>query len=167
MTAAVCFFWFLGQGVQPARAETERIIIEMSVYGQMMPGDLTTQAESMASDLVSRHFSQSASSSEVEVVIVGDRHGEIVPILTTAVSRTQWQENPQVSAWTRYYNASHALLQRHEETENTTIASSSGRSGNISPVGISSLGQVAQIDAAFDQGRLTGVAAQPYLSYLD
>ncbi|MBD0335555.1 MAG: hypothetical protein ICV62_08700 [Cyanobacteria bacterium Co-bin13] len=139
----------------------------MSVYGQMLPGDLAIQAELMASDSINRYFSQSASPSEVEVVVVGDRHGEIVPILTTAVSRTQWQENPRVSAWARYYNASHALLQRHEESEETIVARSSGRSGSTSPVSISSLGQSAQIDAAFDRGHLTGVAAQPYLSYLD
>jgi hypothetical protein len=163
LTAAVCVFWLLGLGIQPARAEAERIIIELTLYGQTVSSELTAQAESMINDSVNRHFSQSVNSPEVEVVVLGDRYGEIVPISTTSVSRAQWRENPRASAWTRYYSASYALLERHnEEPESTAVASSPNRS-----VGATSLGLIAQIDAAFDNGSLTGVAAQQYLSYLD
>lgn len=161
IAAACVFFW--GWGVQPARAEAERIIIEMTIYGQTVSSEITAQAESMVNDSINRHFSQSASLPEVEVVVLGDRYGEIVPILTTSVSRGQWRDNPRVSVWTRYYSASYALLERHnEEPESTAVASNPNRS-----VGASDFGLVVQIDAAFDNGSLTGVAAQQYLSYLD
>ncbi len=160
IAAAACF-WFSVDSYRPVRAEAESIIIDMSVYGQVEYGDFFRRAETMAGDEINRQFSQNSSLTEVRVVVVGERDGEIVPVLTTTVSRVQWQETPRVSAWTKYYNASHALLQRHEEQPTAVVARASR--GGTRSAGI----PAAQIDRALDEGRLSGEAAQEYLPELD
>lgn len=161
VTIWACLFWSFGQA-KAAWAQAERVVIELPIYGQLIYSELTAQAESMVQSSISQHFAQSGSPSEVEIVVVGNRHGEIVPISTTAVSRAQWRQTPQVSAWTRYYNASQALLQRHE-VERRPVASASSRT----TAGSTWAYAPAEIDAALDSGRLTGMAAQAVLSSID
>ncbi|MBW4489381.1 MAG: hypothetical protein KME12_16455 [Trichocoleus desertorum ATA4-8-CV12] len=158
--AAACILGFLNGINQPAHAEAQGVVIDIPVYGQTLYSDLTTRAESLVSNAINDQFGQNPGLSTIQVVVTGDRHGEIIPILTTTVSRTQWQENPQVNAWTKYYSASQALLQRHEQTEIVAMAPSRSTT-------VSGLERAFQIDEAFDSGRLTGQPAQEYLSDLD
>jgi hypothetical protein len=160
IVTAAAFFCFFCDSYRPVRAKAESIVVDMSVYGLVESGDFFRRAEAMVSDEISRQFSQNPDLSEIEVVVVGDRDGQIAPILTTTVSRTQWQETPSVSVWTEYYNASYALLQRYgQPTETMARASNRATRANRMPI--------AQIDRAFDEGRLTGTAAQEYLDELD
>jgi hypothetical protein len=147
---------------QPARAEDQHVVVNMPVYGQVIHSDLVAQAESLLSEAISRQFNQNPNLSTVQVDVVGDRHGEIIPLLTVTVSRTQWQANPQVSAWSRYYSASYALLQRYESEETVAVVPGSSV-GSTDP----EIRDRFLIDEAFDSGRLTGTAAQEYLSDLD
>lgn len=133
----------------------------MSVYGLVEYEDFFRRAEAMVSDEISRQFSQNPDLPKVEVMVVGDRNGEIVPILTTTVSRAQWQETPRVSIWTEYYNPSYALLQRHEGQPTETVARTPARAT------INDQSPISEIDRAFDEGRLTGATAQEYLDELD
>lgn len=151
---------FLDGSNRPAQAEMQGVVIDIPIYGQTIYTDLTAQAELLVGNAINDQFGQNPVLSSVQVVVTGDRHGEIIPILTTTVSRTQWQENPQVNAWTKYYSASYALLQRHEQVETVAIAP-------IRSTAVSNLERSFQIDEAFDSGRLTGPPAQAYLSDLD
>ena len=146
---------------QLAHAEMQGLVIEIPVYGQAVPGSLTAQAELLVSSAIERQFKQNPGLSTIQVVVTGDRNGEIIPILTTTASRAQWQAKPQVKAWTKYYSSSYALLQRHEQKAEIAAAPPAR------PVAMRNLQAAAQIDAAFDAGRLTGQAAQKYLNNLD
>lgn len=159
ITTTILVLFFAG-GYQPARAQTDSITIEIPVDGQVPYHDLMNQAEFLSTNAISREFSRDNSLMAVEIVVLGNRLGEIIPILSTTVSRNQWQENPQASAWSQYYNASYALFQRHDLGVNATIAQAPSRSdiSNISAV---------QIDRALDERRLTGEQAQQYLDDLD
>lgn len=159
--AIVVFFWFLYDSYQPVRAETESIIVDMPMHDLVGYEDFFRRAEARVSDEISDQFSQKPALSEVEVVVLGDRHGEIVPILTTTVSRTQWQKTPRVTLRTKYYNASYTLLQRYEGRPTETAAKTPDRTARVAPITIS------EIDRAFDEGRLTGTVAQEYLNKLD
>ncbi|MBD2055811.1 hypothetical protein H6F88_07235 [Oculatella sp. FACHB-28] len=162
MAIAVSFmFSFLSGNYQPAQAEDERIVIDMPVDRQVDHSELVAQAESLLGEAISRQFSQNPDLSTLQVDVVGDRNGEMIPILTVTVSRAQWQANPQVSAWSRYYRASYALLQRHEAAETVAVAPARAADGNTD------IQDRFWIDEAFDSGRLTGAAAQDYLSDLD
>jgi hypothetical protein len=157
---AACILGFLNVSGHPVQAETQDVVINIPVYGQTISSDLTAQAELLVGKAINDRFGQNSDLFTIQVVVAGDRNGEIIPILTTTVSRTQWQENPQVHAWTKYYSASQALLQRHEQAETIAMVLTRSAPG-------SNLEQAFQIDEAFDSGRLTGQSAQAYLSDLD
>lgn len=158
--ATTILVYCLAGGYQPARAQTDSITLEIPVDGQVPYHDLMNQAEFLSTNAISREFSRDNSLMTIEVVVLGNRLGEIIPILSTTVSRNQWQETPQASTWSQYYNASYALFQRHDLGVNATIAQAPSRSdiSNISAV---------QIDRALDERRLTGEQAQQYLDDLD
>lgn len=161
-----CTFWIWGGSYQPVRAEVESVAIDMPIYGHIPYRDLIAQAESLVSNAVSQQFSQNSDLSTLRVVVTISRHGEVIPVLTTTVSREQWQETPQVNAWTDYYTASYDLLQRYEGENTGLIArvpSPSMPSSSISEV----QRRTFQIDQAYDEGRLTGAEAQDYLTDLD
>ena len=95
--------------------------------------------------------------------MLGNRNGDVIPVLTTTVSRTQWQENPQVSAWTQYNGVAYALIQRHDGQPPTQVATSpSRRSTTVASRGIST-----QFDRQFDSGRLSGRTVQSYADLVD
>jgi len=159
VAVTACIVWFLSGRYQPAYAETQNVIIDVPVYGQPVYSDLILQTELMVSEAINRQFTQNADLSTVQVVAIAHHQGEIIPILITTVSLSQWQENPQVSSWTRY-SASYALLQRHEQAE--TVVLKPIRSANRS-----NFARSYQIDKAYDSGHLTGEEAQKYLNKLD
>ncbi|ASC72461.1 hypothetical protein XM38_034180 [Halomicronema hongdechloris C2206] len=142
-----------------------RYTIDLPIYGRVNYQEMIRQAESLVGQTISSEFRKDPALTDIEVVVLGERNGEIVPILAATVSRTQWQETPQVSAWTEYYGASHALLQRHEEGQEgaavASVRSAAGRGRNLSS------SEQAQVDRALDEGRLTGDVAQAYLPDLD
>jgi hypothetical protein len=160
--ATACVFCILDGNYRLARAGEERVVVNMPVYGEVVHSELAAQAESLIRDALNRQFSQRSNLSTVQVDVVGDRHGELIPLLTVTVSRAQWQANPQVSAWGRYYSASYTLLQRYES--DTAVAIALARAATSMDASVQDR---FRIDEAFDSGHLTGPAAQDYLSYLD
>lgn len=176
--AAACSLVLVKGSDQPAYAETQSIVIEMPVYGQVVSSNLTAEAESLVSSAIDNQFGQDPALTTVQVVVVIHRNGEVIPFLATTVSRAQWQESSQIQAWTRYYGLSHALLQRHEQE--TVIATSLPSSSPVAPSPVAPIGtsdlenspqtqidRAARIDNAFDSGVLTGQSAQDFLSDLD
>ncbi|HEY9881391.1 MAG TPA: hypothetical protein V6D29_23240 [Leptolyngbyaceae cyanobacterium] len=162
ITAAASIIWFTGNSYRPAHADTEdALIVDMPVNEQVISNSLVEQAEQLAVSTINQQFSQNSSLSEIKVMVMGNRYGEVIPVLTTSVSRTQWQAMPQISAWTQYYSASYALFQRHDLQENSRVARA--------PVNVPATPALvlsSQIDQAYDEGHLIGVEAQQYLDYL-
>jgi hypothetical protein len=117
--SAIFVMGFLSGTSQSVQAET--YLINLPVTSGIPYRHLMTQAEGKVKDTIRHQFNQNPHLSRLQVVVTGDRQGEILPILTTTVSRAQWQTNPQVQTWTRYYNASYALIQRHDLKRNPTI----------------------------------------------
>ncbi len=147
---------------QTAQAQAGDVVVYMPLYSQMDRNDLVTDAELMATDAINSRFNQNPNLTSVQVSVLGDRNGEIIPILTTTVSRMQWQQDPRVAAWTRYHD-SYALIQRHDEERPVAIAPARPSRPSRSV----SAGLPPQIEAAYDQGRLSGALAQEYLSEFD
>ena len=138
--------------------------MSIPIYGQVDQRSLIREADSLASQSISERFRQNPSLNMLEMTILGERNGEVIPIFSVLVSRDQWQENPQASAWAEYSSASYALLRRHEEA--TVVASSPSR--NAAPVGQArSFAAASEVQSAYDQGRLSGVEAQFYSDELD
>ncbi len=71
---------------------------------------LIQQAESLATSLINRGFAESPGITEISVSILGERNGQEVPLLFSRVSRSDWQRQPGIQQWTRYFNTSAVLL---------------------------------------------------------
>lgn len=137
------------------------VLLDMPIYNRISSEDLVNQAESMVSQEINRYFDTNPDLAEIEVVVLGSRNGDVIPLLTTTVSRTQWQESPQVSAWTEYYSF-YALVRRHDTQPTQVAASPSRRSTTVASRDLST-----QFDRQFDSGRLDGRTVQSYIDFVD
>lgn len=72
---------------------------------------LLRQAQDLAKDLIEEEFAQNPDVTEVSILISGEHQGQIVPLLRSQVSRSQWQQDSSMPRWTRYFaNNSRVLL---------------------------------------------------------
>jgi hypothetical protein len=94
----------------PAWAEPKQISILLSSQGSQEFESLIQQAESVASNLIQQVFAESLDITEVSVTIVGEHNGQQVPLLSSNVSRSNWQTKPNVQAWSRYFGTAESLL---------------------------------------------------------
>jgi hypothetical protein len=93
----------------PAVAETKRIEHTLRSQPDQTFATLMQEAETLATNLVEQGFAED-SVTEVSVNILGERHGQQVPLLSSRVSRTDWQKQPGIQQWTRYFRTSGVLL---------------------------------------------------------
>lgn len=152
------------------KAETTQIVVDFSINRDVFSErEIVLEAELLASQTINQQFSQDPALTAVEVVVMANRNGEVMPLLEATVSRDEWRSQPTISAWTRYYNASFELVQRHNEQTSTLIASSSGDSASSSLTGQVSRSNRSSplIDQLVDSGRLRGESAQEVLSSID
>lgn len=148
---------FLGSGLTMARAEADgrvRVVIELPIYGQVLNRDFIAAAERLATDEIRRQFRQPLNHSILEVVVLGVRNGEVIPVITTAVSRNQWRINPQIGVWTRYNDLSYALLHRNSEDTNGSSAASVSRQSDLSRSN-NTFDPIAEVEQAYQEGRLS------------
>ncbi len=138
------------------------VLLDLPIYSRISREDLVNQAESMVSQEINRYFDTNPDLAEIEVVVLGSRNGDIIPVLTTTVSRIEWQQNPQVSAWTEYYS-SYALIRRHDSEQPAQVAATPSRRS----IAVASRDISVQFDRQFDSGRLGGRAVQSYVDLVD
>jgi len=94
----------------PAWAEPKQISILLSSQGSQDFETLMQQAKSVAGNLIQQAFAESPDITEVSVTIVGEHNGQQVPLLSSNVSRSNWQTKPNVQAWTQYFGTAESLL---------------------------------------------------------
>ncbi len=160
---------------------TRRLVLELPLHGQSQPEDMMRQAESLVQQTLAQQFQSSLGQTtgssvqtveRVQLMVLGNRNGTVLPLVSVTVSRAQWQQHPQAKAWLQYY-ASQSLLHPPAQPLTVAIAPSDARfTGQPSGVGRggaigTSLTRTATIHQAFDNGQLTGTAAQDYLNDLD
>jgi hypothetical protein len=151
----------------PAAASATRFFLELPIDSSISYRVLTQQAESLIYQTIAQAFRQNSPLESIEVVINTNRNGDVLPLITTVVSRSQWEASrqgaamPQIRQWSRYYN----LYQQFDRPQ--TIAQST-------PVGAAGPAQASNrrtlifaIDRARDRGELSGEMAQRHLNHLD
>lgn len=100
----------------PAVAEMKRIDHTLKSEPNQTFTTLMQQAESLATSLVAQGFAED-NITEVSVNILGERHGQQVPLLFSRVSRADWQKQTGIQQWTRYFRTSAVLLGFHKPEE--------------------------------------------------
>lgn len=71
---------------------------------------LIQQAEALAKQSIDREFTEKAALTEISLTILVERHGQIVPLLRSKVSRSQWQKNSNIQRWTQYLVSNSGVL---------------------------------------------------------
>ncbi|HEY9613827.1 hypothetical protein [Allocoleopsis sp.] len=73
--------------------------------------NLLQQAQDLASQSIEQEFAENPETSEISIMVLGEHQGQIVPLLRSQVTRTQWQRDSRIYRWTRYFaNNSQVLL---------------------------------------------------------
>lgn len=91
-------------------ARTRQINFTLNTQSAQTFADLMQQAELVATNLIQQGFAQSSSVQEMSVSILAERNGQEAPLLMSNVSRPDWQKQPIIPQWTRYFYSSAALL---------------------------------------------------------
>ncbi|MGQ4649127.1 hypothetical protein [Lyngbya aestuarii] len=72
--------------------------------------NLVQYAENFAKNSIDQEFTANPKATEVNLIILGEHQGQVVPLLRSTVSRSQWQQNFKMRSWTRYFASSAFLL---------------------------------------------------------
>lgn len=99
---------FISQSNQTA--ETKQIDFTLRSQSDQTFSALMQQAEVQATSLIKQAFAESPSITEVSVRILGERDGQQAPLLSSRVSRLNWQRQPRIQQWTKYFGSSAMLL---------------------------------------------------------
>lgn len=94
----------------PAFAETKFINISLKTGANQSFNNLMQQAESTAINSINQEFNRLSKVTEVGIIVSCDRNGQVVPILSSRVSRTNWQAQPSIESWTKYFTKAEILL---------------------------------------------------------
>lgn len=92
------------------------------------------QAEFTAINLIEQEFARLSTLTEVGIIVSGERDGQEVPLLSTKVSRLNWQAKPNLQSWTNYFTKAAILLGFYSpqkikpSTPRSSVVSSSTRS---------------------------------------
>lgn len=71
---------------------------------------LKQSAMELAQRSAEQWFRQNPQATNVVITILGDRNGQLAPILTIAVTREQWQQTRNVAQWARVFDNAEILL---------------------------------------------------------
>lgn len=159
---AFAIFWTYGKA---AKANPAYYTVDMALSGYFRYEDVMSQAEQLASIEIVRQFNASPNLNELQVVVLGQRYGEIVPILSAQVSREQWLASPRASSWIRYYNAAYSLLNRTDEDRQFDRIQPA--SPYVASQTSSSQDPRVQVESAFSEGRLSRREYQDLVDALD
>ncbi|MGA7937703.1 MAG: hypothetical protein WCA35_29410 [Kovacikia sp.] len=95
----------------PGLAETKQIRSVINPSREQTFSQMMQQAESQATQLIDQAFAENSTVTDISIVILGERNGQEIPLLTSTLSRTNWQKTPRIQAWAKYFgNATVALL---------------------------------------------------------
>ena len=109
-------------------AETKEKYITVNSDGSQSFAGLVQEAEDLVKESIAREFQNNPGLTEITVIVTADRGRQLVPVLRSRVSRSQWQKNPQIEQWTRYFADSQYLLGFRDSY---TSPANSGRSQTI------------------------------------
>lgn len=104
--------WMAVEAIAPqvAQADSQRVEISLDRQQNETYQDLVSRAETTASTTIQRSFNQDILMKKVSVMIMGQNHGAIAPVLFLAVNRDQWSSEPNVQRWVTYFRSARSLL---------------------------------------------------------
>ncbi|MEG3846673.1 hypothetical protein QT971_14910 [Microcoleus sp. herbarium19] len=91
-------------------AESKERYLTLNSDGSQSFAGLVQQAEDLVKESIAREFQENPGLTEITVIVTADRGRQLVPVLRSRVSRSQWQKDSRIEQWTRYFADSQYLL---------------------------------------------------------
>lgn len=111
-----------------ASAETQERNLILNSNGSQSFGSLIQQAQDLAKKSIEQEFQENSELTEVSIMILGEHQGQIVPLLRSKVSRSQWQKDSRIHRWTKYFaSSSRVLLGFYNPSSTEQVAPSPAR----------------------------------------
>ncbi len=79
------------------------------------------QAEKLAQKTINQEFANNPEITEVTITILGERKSQIVPVIRSTVSRSEWQKNANIDEFTRYFANAKLLLKFEDDSDAEAI----------------------------------------------
>lgn len=104
--------WATTEAIAPqiVHANTERIEISLPRHQNETYQGLVNRAESAALNSLEQSFAQDTQLTNVSIVIMGQNHAKIAPVLFLKVDRSEWFSNPALQHWVTYFRSARSLL---------------------------------------------------------
>ncbi len=110
-------FWLIGFGLAvsqlftfPSYAEVKLLNVNLNAEKTQSFASLMSQAELAATNSITQQFNRLSTVTEVGITVIGERNGQAVPLLFTRVSRADWQAQPKIKYWAKYFTKAAILL---------------------------------------------------------
>ena len=100
----------LGATESYAWAETGYFTLSIANSGKETYESLIREAETTTQAAITQGFAQNANLTEIQMTVLGEHNGQVVPIMTSTVSRSDWRDTSEIRQWTQYFQFSYALL---------------------------------------------------------
>jgi hypothetical protein len=94
----------------PTWARAVQMELGLVVTGNVTQADLSARAEQLIAEQVRSTFAAQSDVTEIRVYVLANHAGQSVPIIFTQVSRSQWQNQPEIRQYSRYLDAGVMLL---------------------------------------------------------
>ena len=98
-------------------ASTKNTIILIESNGNNSYNMLVQNAENLAQNRINQEFDNNPEITEISLTILGERRSQIVPVLRSTVSRREWENNPNIDNFTRYFADAKLLLKFEDESD--------------------------------------------------
>jgi hypothetical protein len=102
---------------------TEEIVLTLQAVSYPSYSALMEQARQSATDLIERAFHDNPDWDDVSVHILGSRGENILPLLITQVSRSDWQSRPDIDYWGQSTGLSARLLLGLDSSSGQSVSS--------------------------------------------
>jgi len=110
LRGTICGIVSLAVMASIALGEIKELDFTINSNGSESFASLIQQAEEYAKTSIDNEFKADPNLTEISIIILVERQKQVVPILRSRVSRSQWQGDARIDQWTRYFGDAKFLL---------------------------------------------------------
>ncbi|MGD1716400.1 hypothetical protein [Dapis sp. BLCC M172] len=102
-------------------ASTKKTSLSIESNNNNSYKSLVEQAEKLAQKTIDQEFANNPEITKITITILGERKSQIVPVIRSTVSRSEWQKNADIDEFTRYFADAKLLLKFEDDSDAEAI----------------------------------------------
>jgi|GEM_PF-656077 len=100
----------IAQAQTQERADRKRLSFTLSPQPQDTFDSLMLQAKQIIERTATQVFTENPTVTQAYLEVLGDRNGQVVPLLTANLLRSNWQKKTGIQPWLKYFGSAEVLL---------------------------------------------------------